>query len=275
VDKSAAAPDIWPMSKTPRHAWFPVEDGEDRPDPVRLVQQQGRPPLPRRVYKEAGVAERDGGLALVLDGRPARTPAKRFLALPSRRAAEALAAEWNAQAEVLDPAAMPLTRLVNSALDGVAADPEGVRADLLRYAASDLLCYRAGDPARLVERQSTAWDPVLDWAHDALGARFILADGVMFAQQPERALAAVGEALAGLDSPLALAALHTMTSLTGSVLLALAVARRQLTAAQAWTAAHVDEDYQAELWGADDEAMERRAARWREMDAAARLFALA
>lgn len=263
------------MSKTPRHDWFPIEDGEERPDPVRLAQQQARPPLPKRFYKEAGVAERDGGFALVLDGRPARTPAKQFLAVPSRPAAEALAAEWNAQAEVLDPAAMPLTRLVNSALDGVAADPESVRADLLRYAGSDLLCYRAGDPARLVERQSTAWDPVLDWAHDDLGARFILAEGVMFAEQPERALDAVARALAGVGSPLALAALHSMTSLTGSVLLALAVARGRLSAAQAWAAAHVDEDYQAELWGIDDEAMERRAARWREMEAAAALFALA
>lgn len=263
------------MSKTPRHDWFPLEDGEERPDPVRLAQQQARPPLPKRFYKEAGVAERDGGFALVLDGRPARTPAKQFLAVPSRPAAEALAAEWNAQAEVLDPAAMPLTRLVNSALDGVAADPEAVRADLLRYAGSDLLCYRAGDPARLVERQSTAWDPVLDWAHDDLGARFILAEGVMFAEQPERALDAVARALAGVGSPLALAALHSMTSLTGSVLLALAVARGRLSAAQAWAAAHVDEDYQAELWGIDDEAMERRAARWREMEAAAALFALA
>lgn len=261
------------MSKTPRHEWFPIEDGEERPDPVRLAQQQARPALPKRFYKEAGVAERDGAFALVLDGRPARTPAKNPLALPSRAAAEALAEEWNAQTDLLDPGAMPLTRLVNSALDGVARDMEGVRADLLRYAGSDLLCYRAGDPRRLVERQSTAWDPVLDWAHDEIGARFILAEGVMFAAQPERAIAAVGRALEEIDSPLALAALHSMTSLTGSVLLALAVARGRLSASEAWAAAHVDEDWQARHWGEDELANQRRLARRAEFDAAALVLA--
>ena len=268
MDKRRPARDIAFMSKTPLSDWFP--DATARRDPVRSA--RGAAPLyPRRFYRAAELSETLEGYALTLDGRPARTPAKRPLAVPSRAIAEAVAAEWNAQGEYLDPGAMPVTRLVNSALDGVAAMPDSVAADAARYGASDLVCYRAATPERLARRQAELWDPVLAWAQDVLGTRFVTTQGVVFVEQPAEALAAIGRVLAGVKSPLALAGLHAMTTLTGSVLLALAVARGRLSAEEAWTAAHVDEDDQAEIWGADDEALARRAARWGETQGAALL----
>ena len=175
---------------------------------------------------------------------------------------------------MIDPAGMPMTRLVNSALDGVAQDMASVKAEIVKYAGSDLLCYRAGEPASLVETQARFWDPILTWAQEELGARFICAEGVMFAEQPATSLAAIERVVAQVSSPLALAALNVMTTITGSALLALAVAKGRLDAAQAWEAAHVDEDHQMRTWGEDAEALARRARRWREMDAAALVLAL-
>jgi chaperone required for assembly of F1-ATPase len=168
---------------------------------------------------------------------------------------------------------MPLTRLLNSAIDGVAQTMDETRADIARYAGSDLLCYRADAPEALAERQRLAFDPVLAWAAEALGARFNLAAGVIHVAQPPEALAAVRSALDAVDDPAALAALSVITTLTGSALLALAAHRCFLTPAEAWAAAHVDEDFQSERWGVDEEARARRAARWREMEAAAEVLA--
>lgn len=243
-------------------------DGPPRMSPLDAARAGLQPTLPRRFYRDAGVAQVPEGFVLTLDGRHARTPAKAPLALPTRAAAAAVAAEWARQGELIDPAGMPLTRLANSAIDGVAQRRDEVREDIARYGGSDLLCYRAEDPQRLAERQREAWDPVIAWAREDLGARLVLAAGVMFQAQPEDAVAAVTRAVGAHDDPFELAALSTMTSLTGSVLLALAVARRRLSAREAWAAAHVDEDFQMEVWGEDDEAMLRRAARWRDMEAA-------
>ncbi|MBY0299459.1 MAG: ATPase [Methylobacterium sp.] len=243
-------------------------------DPLRAAREASRPALPKRFYAEAGVVEAEDGHRLVLDGRPARTPGRRMVAVPQAALAQALAQEWGAQGEVIDPSRMPLTRLVNTALDGVSAQREAVAADIAAYAGSDLLAYRAGDPERLVASQSAAWDPVLDWARQALGARFTLSEGVMHVAQPEESLAAVQRAVAAVESPLALTGLHVLTTMTGSVLLALAVLHRHLTAEAAWEAAHVDETFQASVWGRDEEAEARRAARKAEFDAAARLVAL-
>jgi chaperone required for assembly of F1-ATPase len=245
------------------------------PDPSDGIRAQTRSPLPKRFYRIAGMAEREGSFALTLDGRTARTPAKAVLATPTRALAEALAAEWDAQQDVIDPARMPLTRIVNSAIDGVAARMDEVRDDLVRYAGSDLVCYRAGEPERLVAAQAAAWDPILAFAREALGARFVLSQGVTFVQQPEHALAALRTAVAAETSPMTLAALHVLTTLTGSVLLALALVRGVITPAAAWAAAHVDDFFQEEFWGADHEATERRAQRGRDFDAAARVYALA
>ncbi len=244
-------------------------------DPMRAAQANMRPAEIKRFYKTASVGEAEGGFALLLDGRRARTPAKKPLILPTRALAELVAAEWAGQGEAIDPAAMPLTRLANSALDGVAAVMTATRAEIAGYAGSDLLCYRPTAPEALAAAEAAAFDPLLDWAGAALGATFLVAEGVVHVRQPEPALAAVRAALEAVESPFALAALHVMTSLTGSVLLALAVARGSLSAEEAWRIAHVGEDFQIAQWGEDEEAKGRRAARWRDFEAAARVVGAA
>jgi chaperone required for assembly of F1-ATPase len=248
----------------------------ERIDPVRAAQANMRQPTIRRFYKEAEVRETEGGgFALTLDGRPARTPGRHALASPSRPLMARVAEEWARQGETVDPADMPVTRLLNSAIDGVAKTMEETRAEIARYAGSDLLCYRAEGPETLAKRQRLAFDPVLRWAAEALGARFNLAAGVVHVAQPPEAIAAVRAALDAVDDPPVLAALSVITNLTGSALLALAVGRGALSAEEAWRAAHVDEDFQSELWGVDAEAEARRAARWRDMQAAAAVLAAA
>jgi chaperone required for assembly of F1-ATPase len=243
-------------------------------DPMRLAQANMRQPVVNRFYRAADVREmEDGNIALTLDGRTARTPGRNLLAAASRPLMERVAEEWERQGETVDPTDMPITRLLNSAIDGVARTMEETKADVAGYAGSDLLCYRAEAPEKLAERQRAAFDPVLAWAADALGARFNLTAGVIHVAQLPESLAAVRAVLDGYNDPAALAALSVITSLTGSVLLALAVARGLLTPAEAWAAAHVDEDFQNEQWGVDDEAMARRAARWREMEAAGEVLA--
>jgi chaperone required for assembly of F1-ATPase len=236
---------------------------------------------PKRFYKAVTVGPSptrvEGGVPrafrVLLDGNPARTPANAELDVPTRALAEAIAAEWAAQGERVDAGIMPLTRLANTAIDGVATRLHEVRADIFKFAASDLVCYRAEGPEPLVRRQAQHWDPVLAWGRDALAARFEVATGLMPVAQPEHACAAVAATLEGLDA-FHLAALHVMTALTGSALLVLAHARGALTLEAAWTAAHVDEDWQVSQWGEDPEAVARRARRWGEMQAASRLLGL-
>ncbi|HZH53006.1 MAG TPA: ATP12 family protein [Microvirga sp.] len=251
--------------------WFP---SAEEPNPMRAAQTGMKPTLPKRFYKEAGVEERGGMFFLVLDGRTAKTPNRQDLALPTRALAEAVAAEWAAQGAEVDPSTMPVTRIVNSAIDGVAPRQREVVDDLVRYAGSDLTYYRAGEPERLARAQDDAWSPVLDWVREVHGARFSLAEGVMHVTQPEEAIAAIRAAVERIPSPFALAALHVMTTLTGSVLIALAHAARAIDADRAWAAAHVDEHYQESLWGEDYEAMERRRRREAEFRAASEVFRL-
>ena len=246
----------------------------DTIDPIRKAQAAMQQPRPKRFYENAAVEARDGAFAVVLDGRPARTPAKKLLAVPTRALAQALADEWQAQEAVLDPRAMPLTRIVNSGLDGVVGNEAAVIDDMTRYAGSDLVCYRAGEPEGLVAAQGAAWDPILAWAREDLGARFVLGEGVMHVTQPDAAIAAV-RARIEAHPPLALAGLHVMTTLTGSVLLALATAAGRIGVDDAWAAAHVDERHQERLWGEDEEALQRRAQREAEFRAAAQVVALA
>jgi chaperone required for assembly of F1-ATPase len=253
--------------------WFPGADTEPR-NPVKAAQQAMRPAPARRFFETAGVEEQGGTFVLTLDGRPARTPARRPVAVPTRALGEALAAEWQAQAAVIDPAAMPLTRLVNSAIDGVAPTMAEVAADIAKYAGSDLIVYRAGEPERLVAEQAAVWDPILAWAYEALGARFVLSEGVTFVVQPEAAVAMLRARIAEETSPFRLAALHVMTTLTGSALIALAHAAGRLTAAEAWAAAHVDERFQERVWGEDEEALQRRARREADFLAASRVYTL-
>jgi chaperone required for assembly of F1-ATPase len=242
------------------------------PDPVRRAQIQMKTPLPRRFYETVSVVPADNGFAVHLDGKPVRTPGRALLALPSEKAAALVAGEVEAQKEFIDPVTMPVLRLVNTAIDGVAGDPQAVLEDVLRFAASDLLCYRAEGPEGLVARQNAHWDPVLDWAGGELGARFNLAEGVMHVAQPREALAVLGAHLARRVAPMRLASLHVMTTLTGSALLALAVEAGALESEAAWQAAHVDEDWQIEHWGQDAEAIARRAQRKRDFQAAVALL---
>ena len=242
------------------------------PDPVRRAQIQMKTPLPKRFYTAASVVPVENAFAVHLDGKSVRTPGKALLALPTEKAAALVAAEFEAQAETIDPVTMPVLRLVNTAIDGVASDPQAVLEDVLRFASSDLLCYRADSPQGLVDRQNVHWDPVIDWARSSLGARFELAEGVIHVEQPRESIAVLGAHLARRNDPFRLAAIHVMTSITGSALLALAVDAGELTGETAWTAGHVDEDWQIEHWGQDSEAVARRAFRHRDMMAAVALL---
>ena len=232
-----------------------------------------KPNLPKRFYKDVSVADEGGRAAILLDGRPVRTPGKAPLAVPSAALAEAIADEWRAQGKEIDPQTMPLTKLANSAIDGVVGKEGPVIDDILAHAGSDLLCYRASGPEGLLALQAEHWDPVLAWAAGALAAPLSLAEGVMHVAQPDASIAALRGEIEGLDA-FRLAALHVMTTLTGSALLPLAVARHQLTPEEAWAAAHVDEDWQIGKWGEDAEAAARRENRKRDFNAAARLLEL-
>ncbi len=247
-------------------------------DPIALARRDLQKALPRRFYAAVAVGESAGGHTLLLDGKPVHTPARDLLALPGRALAERLAAEWSAQGELIDPGTMPLTRLANSAIDGVARMMEATAAEVAKFSETDLVCYRAGAPEPLVAEQNAAWDPILAFAREHLGARFVCAEGVMYVAQPDAARAAVTNAVAaiagGPAGAMRLAALSTMTTLTGSVLIALAVALGHITPEEAWTKAHVDEDFQARFWGADADAAARRARRWLELDAAATFYRL-
>lgn len=232
-------------------------------DPTEAARRNMRP-LRKRFYTQATVGDDN---AVLLDNRPIRTPARRALAAPNAALAQAIAEEWNAQGEMIDPATMPLTRLANAIIDGVADAPQPVADEIARYLASDMVFYRAGEPASLVEWQARHWDPVLAFARDRLGARFVLAEGVVFQHQPEQAMTAARRAIP--FEPWRLGALSSITTLTGSALVALALDARALTVEEAWAAAHADEDFQMQQWGRDELALKRRAFREAEMRAAA------
>lgn len=241
-------------------------------DPMEAARRNVRPSLRKRFYERAAVVEDGGSFTVTLDGKPVRTPARRPLAAPTRELAQAIADEWQAQKDVIDPAHMPLTRLANSIIDGVADKADEVREEIVKYLGSDLLFYRADGPEGLIERQTQAWDPIVRWAADTLGARFIMVEGVVFAAQPEDAIAAAAREI---PSDLwRLGATHSVMTLTGSALLALALAHGALSMDETWKAAHVDEDWQMEQWGRDSLAMERRSHREAEMKAAATVLAL-
>ncbi len=238
------------------------------PDPIKRAQRQMRQPLPKRFYGHASVAPVEGGYTVHLDGRPIRTPGRAVVTLASEPAARLVADEFECQKDEIDPVTMPVTRLVNTTIDGVANQPDAVLEDILRYASSDLLCYRAAGPDRLVALQSEAWDPILDWARNTLGARLFLAEGVIQVEQPRESIAALGVHLRLATEPFRLASLHVMTTLTGSALLALAVDAGELDVETAWRAAHVDEDWTIAQWGEDAEAAAARQNRYRDMVAA-------
>lgn len=207
----------------------------------------------RRFWTTATAVAAESGFAVHLDARALRTPLKAALALPTRALAEAVAAEWQAQGETVDPETMPFTRTANSAIDKVAPQFGAVAEMLSAYGQSDLVCYRAEGPAALVERQAAAWDPLLDWARDALDAPLVTTTGVMPVAQPAHSGKVFRTELDRLSS-FQLAAFHDLVTLSGSLVLALAVTRQRLSADVAWAQSRVDEEWQIAQWGVDEDA---------------------
>ncbi len=248
--------------------------------PIKIAGSGAASSSRKRFYKDVTLSLLSGPqsganrvFGVLLDGRPLRTPARSILELPNEELAKAVAAEWAAQAGTIDPRTMPLTRVVNSALDGVRGREREVAADIVKYAASDLLCYRADRPAGLVARQAELWDPVLEWAAAALPGRFAVVTGLVHVEQDLATRTRLAARLERL-SALHLAALHVKTTLTGSALLAYASLEQHLSPERAWLCAHVDEDWQIAQWGEDAEATVRRQARWLDFEAAGRLLTL-
>jgi chaperone required for assembly of F1-ATPase len=224
----------------------------------------------KRFYKEAAVGE---GNRVLLDGRPVQTPGRVPLALPNASLAEAVADEWNAQGEDIDPRAMRLTGLANAAIDRIAPDPAAFARGLAAYGESDLLCYRAEGPAPLVARQAGLWDPLLAWARARYDVAFEIVVGVIHKPQPPETVERLAAAVAARD-PFALAGLSPLVTVSGSLIVALALAEGAIGLDAAWAAAALDEQWQAENWGEDAEAKAALAARRADFAAAARFLSL-
>lgn len=227
----------------------------------------------KRFWTEARAEPCPGGHTVRLDGRPVKTPAKTPLVVPTAAMAQTIAAEWQAQDGVVRPETMPVTRSANAALDKVATQFDEVVDLLAAYGDTDLLCYRATGPGALVDRQATAWDPVLDWAAAALGAPLVATSGVMHIAQPAESLAALRARVAAM-TPFQLTGFHDLVAISGSLVLALAVTEGHLTGQQIWDLSRIDETWQAELWGTDDEAAAAESVRREGLLHAERFYAL-
>ncbi|MCA1337443.1 ATP12 family chaperone protein [Pseudooceanicola marinus] len=228
---------------------------------------------PRRFWTEAAALPVTGGYTVQLDKRPVKTPAKAALVVPTEALAQALAAEWDAQEEVVDPATMPMTRTANSAIDKVAVQRAEVAEMLAAYGDSDLLCYRADSPAELVDRQAAHWDPMLDWAEAELGARLSPRTGIIHAPQDPAALEVLRERVHTLD-PFELAAFHDLVALTGSLVLGFAAFLTTRSADEIWEVSRLDERWQESQWGTDEEARQIEALKRASFDDARRFLAL-
>ena len=212
----------------------------------------------KRFYRDAGVRETPDGIGIALDGKPVSTPAKRPLTVPSRALAEAIVSEWLAQGETVDPKRLPLTRVASIALDLVAPRREAVVAELVKYAGTDLVCYRAEQPLDLAERQHAAWQPLIDWATSRFDAPLTVTAGILPVAQPAASLNALEAVIASYDSH-RLAALHLATAACGSLVVALALIEGHIDAEAAFASAELDESYEIERWGEDAEQARRRA----------------
>ncbi|SFR31448.1 Chaperone required for the assembly of the F1-ATPase [Yoonia tamlensis] len=228
---------------------------------------------PKRFWKTATATTCEGGFTVELDSRSVKTPAKATLIVPTMPMAEAIAAEWDAQGETLDPATMPITRGANAAIDKVRTQHAEVAEMLAEYGDSDLLCYRAAGPDMLIARQAAAWDPMLEWAAATLGARLAVGQGVMHVAQDPDALAVLRAEVCAFDE-FALAAAHDLISISGSLILGLAVVRGKVEPDTAWLVSRVDEHWQIEQWGADEEAADNEAIKRTAFLDAARFYKL-
>jgi chaperone required for assembly of F1-ATPase len=227
----------------------------------------------KRFYRQATASPEEGGVAILLDDRPVRTPGRNLLRVPTEELAEAIAKEWNAQGEKVDPKAMPLTGLANAAIDRVAPDPAAFGRSLAEYGGSDLLCYRADGPQSLVDRQERVWEPLLGWARTRFGVDFETTTGVMHRHQPAATVEQLGRAVAA-RGVFQLAGLAPLVTIAGSLVVALALAEGAIGLDTAWDAAMLDESWQAEQWGADPLAAAALENRRREFEAAYRFLTL-
>jgi chaperone required for assembly of F1-ATPase len=227
----------------------------------------------KRFYGKAEAVPEEGGVAILLDGRPVKTPARQALLVPTEELAEAIAAEWNSQSEEIDPRSMPLTGLANAAIDRVAPDPAAFASNLAAYGECDLLCYRSEAPQPLVQRQARHWDPLLGWARRRFEVDFEIVSGVMHRPQPAETVTRLADAASNRDA-FRLAALSPLVTISGSLLLALALAEGEIGIETAWSAATLDEAWQAEQWGEDPLATAALEARRVEFEAAYRFLTL-
>ena len=249
-----------------------IEDAnQHRDDGYGRAQAHVKRQLPKRFYKAAAVMPVDGGFAVGLDGKVPKTPGLKPVVVPSEAVAAAMAEEWNAQAEFIDPQTMPLVRLVNSAVEAGPESMPALAAEIVKYAGNDLLLYRAPVPDSLVRRQEEIWDGVLVKLARHFGVRFQPTIGIVHQPQLAATLTKLGTVLEG-EGLLPLTALNAITSITGSGLLAIALRHGLIDPEATWVAAHVDEDHNVELWGEVEEITTRRAKRRKEFDSATNLI---
>ncbi|MEM8695644.1 MAG: ATP12 family protein [Pseudomonadota bacterium] len=227
----------------------------------------------KRFYEKADATRTSDGWAIALDGRPVRTPSRKPLAVPARKLADAIAAEWAGQEEEIDPAAMPLTGFANAAIDRIAPHRAAFAAELAQYGETDLLCYRADSPAELIANQCAAWDPLLEWARKRFDAGFETTTGIVHRPQPEATVERLRAATEAYDA-FHLAGLSPLVRIGGSLVAALALAENAFDEDTIWAATRVDEDWQASQWGEDEEAIAARDARRREFSAGMRFLRL-
>jgi chaperone required for assembly of F1-ATPase len=227
----------------------------------------------KRVYEKVTVTEGDDGFSVNLDGRPVRSPARRVLNIPNRSLADAVAAEWDSQSETVDPRAMPMMSLLATAMDRVEPQRDLVIATIAGYGESDMLCYRAEAPADLVQRQIQTWEPLLDWCADSFGARLRATTGIMPVRQDPAAVKVIRDVVSGYED-FPMTALHELTAVSGSVVIGLAIAEGRVGAEEGVAAAQLDEVFQLERNGEEEEAMERLANMRRDLLAAAEFLRL-
>ena len=230
--------------------------------------------LPKRFYKQAEAAALEDGFTVLLDGKGVKTPARASLKAPTLALAEAMAGEWARQDEKIDPRSMWFTKLANTAIDLVSTRRDAVIDEIVKFAGADLLCYPADKPAGLVERQSVSWKPLLNWAAQTHGIHFRSTTSLMHVAQDDASLQKMRAAISAFDD-FVLAGLHNSVTLTGSAIIGLALASGRLTADEAFEAAHIDDRWQAELFGEDEEEAERLNLRLSDLRDTARFMALA
>ena len=241
-------------------------------DPMRVASLSAKSQLRKRFYKQATVFSNTDKINIHLDGKPIKTPGVETLTVPNIHVGELVADEWNRQETKIDPQTMPVTRLINTSIDGVSKDMRPVKDDIIQFAGSDLLCYRADNPDGLVTNQQKMWDPLIEWAESSLGAAFSVQIGIMHVSQPNECIAAFSEHVNQIESPALLTALHSLTAISGSAIIALAIYKDEIDFVYGWNAAHVDEDWQISQWGEDSDAQAFRAVRKLEFEAAVQLL---